>query len=145
MRKFPKYEYPIKLNIGCGKDDRKGFINIDFRDLGFNMIWDIRGGIPFPDGSVDEIFASHFVEHLDDEECQDFFVDAMRVLKPHGGLLVVRCPHFQSVGAFYMGHKSFWNTARVEALTRFDKDLGLFVITENKIDREELHFTIRKS
>lgn len=143
MRKFPKYKEPIQLNIGCGNDNKKGYINIDNRDLGYNMVWDIIEGIPFPDESVTNIYSSHFIEHLDDKESQDFIREGLRVLKK-GGFLCIRCPHATTVGAILWGHKTFWNQDKIEALEKMDEPVGKFIIVENKEWEGQLLFTLKK-
>jgi hypothetical protein len=45
--------------------------------------------IPYADGSVAEIFAGHFLEHLDQDEGAEFLREAYRVLEPGGKLGVV--------------------------------------------------------
>lgn len=66
MGKFNKYNIR-KLNIGCGKYYRAGFINIDIDpSVKPDIIRDIEKGLPFDDNSVDEIFCSHTLEHIHD-------------------------------------------------------------------------------
>lgn len=78
----------IMLNVGCGTDYKKGWINIDnnsdnnIKKLDLN--WDMRHSLPFPENSVDFIFNEHFIEHLTVEEGQIAIKDLMRVLKPKG-------------------------------------------------------------
>lgn len=56
-----------RLNIGCGKDYRNGFINIDNNPLVKpDIVRDIEKGLPFEDNSVDEIFCPHALEHIHD-------------------------------------------------------------------------------
>ncbi len=78
----------VKLNIGCGTDYKKGWINIDnnsdnnIENLDLN--WDLLNPLPFDDNSADFIFHEHFMEHLSVEEAQAVMKDLMRVLKPDG-------------------------------------------------------------
>ena len=143
MNRFPKYKEPFKLNIGSGSNPMKGFINIDNRDLGDNMVWDVRGGLPFPDNSTENIFTSHFIEHLSDEASLKFLEECLRVLKPKGKLSVV-VPHVTSPWAFYPGHLSFWNEARVSSLERLEYPLPKFGLLENIKKEHELFFTFMK-
>lgn len=141
-RKVPQLKN-IKLDIGCGANCISGFTGMDIRDCGQEIIWDARQGIPFPDSSVETVFTSHFIEHLDDDQGIDFIQECMRVLKPKGELKV-RCPHVLDPTAFYFGHKSFWNEHRVEALNRMTEKIEPFMITENRMDGRELKFILKK-
>ena len=84
------------LNLGSGNQvltgqDGTKYINIDeFPYPEVDIIRDIQRGLPFDDESVDEIFTSHFLEHIKDlnfvmEECY-------RVLKKEGIMRIV-VPH----------------------------------------------------
>lgn len=44
----------------------------------------LKNGIPFPDGSVDAVYHSHLLEHLDRDVVPVFLAEAKRVLKPGG-------------------------------------------------------------
>lgn len=142
-RKLLEIEEPIKLNLGCGTEKTKGWTGIDVRDIGQDVIWDLRDGIPFPDESVEEVYSCHFLEHLNEDEVEDLLCEILRVLKK-GKLTRHRLPHVQHNTAFYMGHKTFWNEARIEALPRV---IGLeeFGILQNEIIESELFFTLRKN
>jgi predicted SAM-dependent methyltransferase len=45
---------------------------------------DVTKKIPFPNGSVDVLYSSHMIEHLDREEVLLFLKEARRVLRPSG-------------------------------------------------------------
>lgn len=87
----------VKLNLGCGTDYKKGWINIDnnsdnnIKEGQLDLNWDLRYPLPFEDNSVDFIFHEHFIEHLTIEEGQKSIKDCMRVLKP-GGVLRMATP-----------------------------------------------------
>ena len=59
---------PVRLDLGCGPNKREGFIGVDVLKFGgkVDVIFDLGSGKKFPwkDDSVDEVHASHFVEHL---------------------------------------------------------------------------------
>jgi predicted SAM-dependent methyltransferase len=150
MRKLPIIkEKIIKLNLGCGNDKEKGFIGIDVKDCGQEIIWDIRDGIPFPDNSVDLIWTSHMLEHLDNEETEELFREIYRVLKINGISQNV-VPHVLDPTAYYFDHKTFWNEARIETLPgvpgleRFEIIKNLMTDKLNSKARLELLFELRK-
>lgn len=92
---------PIKLDFGCGKNKREGFLGIDVIAFdGVDLVLDI-GKEPWPweDSSVEEAHASHFVEHLDGPERIHFVNELWRVLKP-GAKANVITPHVFSGRAY---------------------------------------------
>ena len=143
-RRFRPYQHIkyLKLDLGCGNRKKEGFIGIDTVDHGQELIWDITNGIPFPDNSIEEIYSSHLLEHLNEDQIVDLFREIYRVLKPKG-IFESRLPHISSPTAFYIGHKSFWNEARIEIFLR-DKEgyLGNFAILQNEKIGEELFFKL---
>ena len=61
-----------KLNLGCGKDIREGFINSDIRDLpGVDYILDIEK-IPYPfnENTFDFVLALNILEHFPIEDTE---------------------------------------------------------------------------
>ena len=55
---------------------------------------DLRKGIPFTDASADNIFSSHFLEHLSRSDGCQLLTECYRVLKP-GGTLRVGVPDLE--------------------------------------------------
>lgn len=91
----------MKLDIGCGKNKREGFHGVDqFPMEGVDTVLKI-GTDPWPweDDSVDEAVASHFLEHLTQNERMHFMNELFRVLKP-GGKATVITPHWASNRAY---------------------------------------------
>ena len=106
IRKYVQDKKGLKmLNVGCGTDYKKGWINIDnnsdnnIKKLDVN--WDLRNPLPIDDNSVDFIFNEHFVEHLSPDEARIALTDLMRVLKP-GGTMRVAMPDLASVVNDYL-------------------------------------------
>ena len=48
------------------------------------MVYDLSKGIPFKDNSVDVVYHSHLLEHIDRKNVPNFLKEIKRVLKPNG-------------------------------------------------------------
>jgi SAM-dependent methyltransferase len=83
-----------KLNLGCGKDIREGWVNLDISPIpGVDIVHNIEKlPLPFPDNSFDEILCHDILEHI---HYIPVLRDIYRILAP-GGILQVRIPHFTS-------------------------------------------------
>jgi SAM-dependent methyltransferase len=85
---------PKKLNLGCGTDIRRGWVNLDKVSLpGVDIAHDLESlPLPFPDESFEHVFAKDVLEHVN---YVDLIRDIHRILRP-GGILEVQVPHFTS-------------------------------------------------
>lgn len=81
-----------RLNLSCGNDIRKGYINIDLYNQKADLSCDVRK-LPYKDGTIDEIFASHIIEHFNYYEAKEVLKEWKRVLKK-GGKLIIETPDF---------------------------------------------------
>jgi hypothetical protein len=80
----------IRLNLGSDRQQISGFLSVDFRpEVSPDVVADIKDLSMFEDDSVEEIYASHVLEHLTWEEGLEALKEWMRVLKPAGMLTVV--------------------------------------------------------
>ena len=97
----------LKFDLACGNNKQKGFTGIDITKEGTQA--DIEADLlKFPwtfakDNSVDEVFVSHFIEHIPHGDGYhdpffQFFDELYRILKP-GGLARFIIPYFTSVRA----------------------------------------------
>jgi SAM-dependent methyltransferase len=105
----------IKLDIGCGRSCRKGYVGVDR----FNEKADIMAPaheLPYGGGEVDEIYTSHMVEHLTPQEFEAALREWRRALKP-GGKLTVRCPNFELYVREWLegdyGHRWGWGIVNI--------------------------------
>ncbi len=95
----------LKLNIGCGTDYKRGWINIDnnsdnnIENLDLN--WDLMKPLPFADNSIKFIYNEHFMEHFSVEDGQKILKDFMRVLEP-GGVLRIAMPDLEVITNNYV-------------------------------------------
>lgn len=92
-------EEPLKLDLGCGKNPREGFVGVDSRDFGQKLVVDLRQTWPWKDNSVEEAHCSHFIEHLTAQERIHFVNELYRVLKPDAKCTII-VPHWSSCRAY---------------------------------------------
>jgi len=95
----PQMEHgcPLRLNLGAGTVRVKGFYSVDVNpELNPDFLCDLSQGLPFPDGSVDEIYASHVLEHFSYHRVSWVLTDWIRALKP-GGKITIKCPDFEFI------------------------------------------------
>jgi SAM-dependent methyltransferase len=64
---------------------------------------DLSKGIPFASDSVDIVYHSHVLEHLDRPVAQRFLAETLRVLKP-GGISRIVVPDFELLCRAYLEH-----------------------------------------
>jgi len=73
----------IFLEIGSGnKKGTNEWVTVDL--YGADIIHDLKKGIPLPEASVDEIYASHVLEHISFKDLIVMLNEIYRVLKPNG-------------------------------------------------------------
>jgi predicted SAM-dependent methyltransferase len=85
---------PLRLNLGCGDVIMEGWINVDLFHPKAQVRADAKDLCMF-DNSVDEIYASHLIEHFDFQEGLKALKEWYRVLKI-GGKLVIETPDFEA-------------------------------------------------
>lgn len=101
-------EIKIKLNLGCGRlGQLKGYLNVDaYKNKGVDIIHNLNKiPYPFDDNSIDEIYISHVLEHLD-LSFEDFIKEMRRILK-RNGILLLRVPI--GVQALSLFHKKYFS------------------------------------
>jgi predicted SAM-dependent methyltransferase len=83
----------IRLNLGCGRDIRPGWVNVDCVPApGVDVAadFDQEPRLPFADGTVGYSEGSHVIEHL--RNPLPFMAELHRVTR-RGGTAVFRCPY----------------------------------------------------
>lgn len=85
----------MKLNIGCARDYREGYINCDIsREVKADKYFDFNKKFPFEDNSVNEVLAIHILEHLTNP--LGCLAELYRICKP-GAEIRITVPHGFSV------------------------------------------------
>jgi predicted SAM-dependent methyltransferase len=91
-----------KLNVGCGKDTKKGFLNIDIMDLpGVDICIDAANLSGFKANSFKVIFCHSFFEHLYIYQQKPFLRECRRILKDDGYLVILGIPNFAKISECY--------------------------------------------
>jgi hypothetical protein len=83
----------MKLNLGCGRDLRQGYLNVDFVQPCDRMVDLSKFPWPWGDGEADEILMLDFLEHFPYRDTSKILMECWRVLKKDG-LLEVQVPDF---------------------------------------------------
>jgi predicted SAM-dependent methyltransferase len=104
----PKLNGDMFANLGCGKSQFDGWVNIDGNFMHHPNMWlDVRYGLPFRDESVKVIYSCHFFEHLYLGELKGLLAECRRVLRPDGGIRVA-VPNLQSAIIAYEQRRKDW-------------------------------------
>jgi len=95
---------PLRLHLGCGDAYLPGWINIDLARPGRrqDLSWDLRRGLPFPDGAAEAIFSEHLFEHLSLASGLRLLEECRRVLAPKG-VLRIGVPDLDRYVSSYLG------------------------------------------
>jgi len=89
----------MKIQLGCGRDKRKGYVNVDGSpEVNPDKVWDLeKTPLPFKDNSVEEILANHVLEHI-----QNFIPlmhDLWRICK-NKTKIKIKTPFYSAWGQF---------------------------------------------
>ncbi|MEO9945561.1 methyltransferase domain-containing protein [Paraglaciecola sp.] len=106
----------VNLNVGAGGAPIDAFINLDVtsdwynqhhQDLDF-VEYDIRkDNLPYNDSTVDNIYCSHVIEHIENDAVERFLENSYRKLKPDG-VLRIACPDAEFLYKTCLFDNDFW-------------------------------------
>lgn len=86
----------MKINLGCGNDIQRGYINIDTRSIeGVDLICNIED-LPYTNNTIDEIRAIDVIEHIPWAKQQELFKYYYSLLKK-GGFLHIQVPDLDNI------------------------------------------------
>jgi SAM-dependent methyltransferase len=100
----------LKLDIGCGAAKRSEFIGVDFTgnpDILCNVAIE---RLPFEDSSVDHIYSSHCLEHIEQNHLLHLFQEMTRVAADDALIELWHPSAFHSE-TFVFGHVSYLSEA----------------------------------
>lgn len=81
--------HPVrKLNVGCGRNVMKGWLNGDLNPFRANIYLDATQRLPFRQDTFHYIFSEHLIEHLKYEEGRHLLRECFRVMKPKGKIRI---------------------------------------------------------
>jgi hypothetical protein len=88
----------IKLNLGCGDNPCRGYVNIDkVKLVGVDLVWDLEKKQPFKNDSVSEIRAEHILEHI--TNYMGLLEEMYRISKPKAKIHIL-APYYKYEGAY---------------------------------------------
>ncbi len=95
---------PLRLHLGCSDIYLPDWLNLDLADPRhrLDLCWDLRRGIPFPDGRAEAAFAEHLFEHIGFDGGLALMKECFRVLKPEG-VLRITVPDLERYVRSYLG------------------------------------------
>lgn len=129
----------LKLHLGCGRDQREGWHNVDMFEVeGVDEVHDLDDHPwPWEDDAASEVFLKSVLEHL--KEPIKALRELHRVTAP-GGKITIIVPHRKSPAAYRPGHRSFWDEHSLtgwyepnEADQRNPESDALFVLEEKNV------------
>jgi len=95
----------MKIDIGCGAFKKSGYTGIDIRPLkGVDIVHDLTKSLPIEDSSVEDIYCSHFLEHIGDA-LPLLLKEIVRVSK-NNAKVIFKVPYWSMEGAMFYGHKN---------------------------------------
>ena len=95
----------VKLNLGCGDNIRKGYLNLDKYNANCNAYVDIQDLSCIPDGIAEEVFASHILEHINPRDLHNTLQGIYRVMAD-GAKLIIEQPDLRNACKRFLSSKS---------------------------------------
>lgn len=87
----------MKLNLGCGYDNKEGYINVDIsKNVKPDVVHDLnKTPYPFKENSITEIYARDVLEHFPREKLMPILEEWYRISKP-GAKWIIRTPFYNT-------------------------------------------------
>lgn len=91
----------MKVELASGERPFDGYLHCDMRLLDSTDLVCLVEGLPFAEGSVDFLLASHIIEHFSYREINNVLSEWHRVLRPGGEILIIT-PNFAYIAHGYV-------------------------------------------
>ena len=130
----------VKLNMGCGRDIKVGYVNMDSAKLaGVDIIHDLdKFPWPFKDNYFEEVFASHVLEHLNDKIKP--LEEIYRVCK-NNAKVIIKVPIFPGTYAVCdPTHKQFFNYSTFDYFRPNNQGLNYYSKAKFEIIKRKIIF-----
>jgi len=129
----------MKLNVGCGLDIRKGYVNHDIVAAKGVTVHDCSiVPYPIPCNYFDEILSMNSLEHLS-SNISPIMREWHRILKPNGRV-IIRVPHYTNGATYYTQHKRGYSIRTWEAYMKFEESNRMFDFGFKRIEYAKIHF-----
>jgi glycosyltransferase involved in cell wall biosynthesis len=90
---FDYRSHPKKVNLGCGFDNRTGYLNIDLNDFhGADLVSDVTRLDLLPSLHYEQAVANDVLEHIPRAKCQNALKEWNRILQ-FDGMLILQVPN----------------------------------------------------
>lgn len=123
----------LKLDLGCGQRPQEGFTGVDVWS-GANIVHDLfTFPWPFEAGSVEEVYSSHFLEHVPGSLRFKFFDELHRILIV-GGKVSIIVPYWSSCRAI-QDPTHQWPPISESSFAYYNKKWR----EDNKLDHYDVH------
>jgi SAM-dependent methyltransferase len=109
----------LKVELGGGTRPKPGFVNVDLCETADVRLDLDRDRLPFEDGSVDELYTSHCLEHL--TNVPHVVREIARVCR-EGATVEIRVPSWLSDQALCPGHRCTISPTQVRHWEEFAAD-----------------------
>jgi SAM-dependent methyltransferase len=130
---------PLRLNLGCGRDWRQGYLNVDAaQGASSDVICDATRLAFLPSSCADEIMLNAVFEHLFQWQHEPALREWLRLLRPAGRLVIRWLPNFDEIVALYV--------SRDRGITRSEFDLfEVYRYTHGDPNEDNAYSQIHKS
>ena len=108
------------LNLGCGSNYHKDWLNIDFvSNNKYVQVHNLLRGIPVKDSEMDVVYHSHVLEHFTKKDGIKFIEECYRVLKKNG-IIRIAIPDLETIAKEYLRNLALADKGNKEAENNYE-------------------------